>query len=172
MLPGLRSEYERGFRGVLRLWPGAALSPVRAVLAILLLFVGCARDVGGARLEVHPLVVGNQRIRVEVAATPADRRLGLMHRKSMPEDYGMLFIFRAERVRSFWMKNTPLPLSIAFADSGGKIVHIADLEPHSTELVWSGSPAKLALEMNRGWFARRGVFVGDAIQGIPRVVVD
>ena len=62
--------------------------------------------------------------------------------------------------------------AIAFADAGGRIVHIADLEPHSTELVWSGRPAKLALEMNRGWFARRGVFVGDVIQGIPRVPVD
>ncbi len=155
-----------------RLRPGAALSSVRAALAILLLLVGCARDVGGARLEVHPLVVGNRSIRVEVAANPADRRLGLMYRESLPEDHGMLFIFRAEKVRSFWMKNTPLPLSIAFADSGGKIVHIADLEPHSTDPVWSGRPAKLALEMNRGWFARRGVFVGDAIQGIPRVPVD
>ncbi len=145
---------------------------MRAVLAILLLFVGCARDVGGARLEVHPLVVGNRSIRVEDAENPADRRLVLMHRKSLPEDHGMLFIFRVEKVRSFWMKNTPLPLSIAFADSGGKIVHIADLEPHSTDLVWSVRPAKLALEMNRGWFARRGVFVGHAIQGIPRVVVD
>lgn len=145
---------------------------MRAALAILLLLAGCARDVGGARLEVHPLVVGNRSIRVEVAANSADRRLGLMYRESLPEDHGMLFIFRIEKVRSFWMKNTPLPLSIAFADSGGKIVHIADLEPHSTDPVWSVRPAKLALEMNRGWFARRGVFVGDAIQGIPRVVVD
>lgn len=145
---------------------------MRAALAILLLLAGCARDVGGARLEVHPLVVGNRSIRVEVAANSADRRLGLMYRESLPEDHGMLFIFRVEKVRSFWMKNTPLPLSIAFADSGGKIVHIADLEPHSTDPVWSVRPAKLALEMNRGWFARRGVFVGDAIQGIPRVVVD
>ncbi len=155
-----------------RLRSGAALSPVRAALAILLLLAGCARDVEGARLEVHSLVVGNRRIHVEVAANRADRNLGLMYRESLPEDHGMLFIFPVEKLRSFWMKNTPLPLSIAFADSGGKIVHIADLEPHSTEPVWSERPAKLALEMNRGWFARRGVFVGDAIQGIPRVVVD
>ncbi len=155
-----------------RLRPGAALSPVRAAFATLLLLTCCGHDVEGARLEMHPLVVGNQRIRVEVAATGADRRLGLMHRESLPEDHGMLFIFPVEKLRSFWMKNTPLPLSIAFADSGGKIVHIADLEPHSTDPVWSVRPAKLALEMNRGWFARRGVFVGDAIQGIPRVVVD
>jgi uncharacterized membrane protein (UPF0127 family) len=145
---------------------------VRAALAILLLLAGCARDVEGARLEVHSLVVGNRRIHVEVAANRADRNLGLMYRESLPADHGMLFIFPIEKVRSFWMKNTPLPLSIAFADSGGKIVHIADLEPHSTEPVWSERPAKLALEMNRGWFARRGVFVGHAIQSIPRVVVD
>ena len=155
-----------------RLRPGTSLSPVRAALATLLLLTCCGHDVEGARLEMHPLVVGNQHIRVEVAATGADRRLGLMHRQSLPEDHGMLFIFRAEKVRSFWMKNTPLPLSIAFADSGGQDrAHRgprAPLDGSSMER----APAKLALEMNRGWFARRGVFVGDAIQGIPRVVVD
>ncbi len=172
MLPGVRREHEGGFRGVPRLRPGTALSPVRAALVVLLLLSCCGREGGSARLEVHPLVVGNQRIRVEVAATAADRYRGLMHRTSLPEDHGMLFVFPVEKSRAFWMKNTPLPLSIAFADSGGKIVHIADLEPHSTDPVWSVRPAKLALEMNRGWFARRGVFVGDAIQGIPRVAVD
>ncbi len=156
-----------------RLRPGTALSPVRTALAMLLLLLTCCgRDPGGARLEVHPLVVGNQRIRVEVAATAADRHRGLMHRTSLPEDDGMLFMFPVEKMRGFWMKDTPLPLSIAFADAGGQIVHIAELEPHSTDPVWSGRPAKLALEMNRGWFARRGVFVGDVIQGIPRVPVD
>lgn len=135
----------------------------------LLCALGCGREVPGARLDVVPLVVGNHRITAEVAATAPHRQHGLMFRESMPEDHGMLFIFPEEKPLSFWMKNTPLPLSIAFADAGGKIVHIADLVPHETRPVPSRLPALYALEMNRGWFARRGVFVGDTIRRIPRV---
>ena len=144
----------------------------RLALPLCLLLLACGREVPGARLPTFPLVVGNTRITAEVASKPADRRKGLMHRESLPEDHGMLFIFPREEIRSFWMKNTPLPLSIAFADAGGRIVRIADLTPHSLRAVSSGRPAKLALEMNQGWFERRGVFVGDAIRGIPRVAVE
>lgn len=153
---------------------GAALTSVHRALPLLLLLLtlACGRDRAGVQLDVHRIVVGNQRIEVEVAATEAHRRLGLMHRTSLPEDHGMLFIFPTEEVRSFWMKNTLIPLSIAFADAGGRIVHIADMEPHSLESVWSQRPAKLALEMSQGWFARRGVFVGDVIQKIPRLPVE
>ena len=128
---------------------------------------GCGREVPGARLEVVPLVVGNHRITAELAVQREDRNRGLMFRESLPEDHGMLFVFAEEQMLGFWMKNTPLPLSIAYADAGGTIVHIADLEPHEETPVSSRRPARYALEMNRGWFARRGVFVGDAIQGIP-----
>lgn len=134
-------------------------------LAVLLL--ACSGGVPGARLEVQPLVVGNERITAELAWTPEDRRRGLMHRESMPEDHGMLFIFPEEKMLSFWMKNTPLPLSIAFADAGGRIVSIADLEPNSETVVSSRKPASYALEMNRGWFARHGVLTGDSIGRIP-----
>lgn len=148
----------------------------QAVLLLALLSLGgfalrCRGDVDGARLEVHPLVVGNHRITAEVAATPDDRRHGLMYRASLPEDHGMLFIFPEEKVLTFWMKNTPLPLSIAFADAGGKIVRIADLEPNSTQPVASIRPARLALEMSQGWFDRHGVLVGDEIRQVPRVKV-
>lgn len=130
--------------------------------------LACSGGVPGARLETLPLVVGNERVSAEIAWTVEDRRQGLMHRESMPEDHGMLFIFPEERLLSFWMKDTPLPLSIAFADAGGRIVTIADLEPNSEAVVGSRVPASYALEMNRGWFTRHGVFPGDSIAGIPR----
>jgi uncharacterized membrane protein (UPF0127 family) len=126
-------------------------------------------EVPGARLSVGWLVVGNERITAEIAEKPNDRHRGLMFRESMPENHGMLFLFDEEIVRSFWMKNTPLPLSIAYADASGTIVHIADMEPHSERLVSSQRPARYALEMNQGWFRRHGVYAGDAIRGIPRV---
>ena len=133
-----------------------------------LLAGACSGGVRDARLEVVPLVVGNVRVTAEVAYTKDDRREGLMHRESLPDDHGMLFIFPRDQVLSFWMKDTPLPLSIAFADAGGRIVRIADLEPHSLERVSSGRPARYALEMQRGWFQRNGVMEGDRIGAIPR----
>ena len=90
-----------------------------------------------------------------------------MHRESIPENHGMLFIWPDERVRSFWMRNTSIPLSIAFADAGGTIVSIAFLEPFREDGVSSGRPARYALETNWGWFSRNGVRVGDRISGIP-----
>lgn len=125
-------------------------------------------EVPGARLRIEWLVVGNERITAEIAEQDQDRRHGLMYRESMPEDHGMLFLFSNEVVRSFWMKNTLLPLSIAYADSSGRIVHIADMEPQSERLVSSQRPARYALEMNQGWFERHGVFAGDGIRRIPR----
>lgn len=135
-------------------------------------FCACAPDVPGARLPIQALVVGNVRITAELAFTRADRTRGLMQRESLPEDHGMLFIYPTETPLAFWMHDTPLPLSIAFADAGGRIFRIAEMEPYSEELIPSGRPARYALEMNRGWFERRGVFVGDEIRRIPSVPVE
>lgn len=145
----------------------------RRLLAVLwACALACAPDVPGAELPVETLVVGNVRITAEVAATREDRSRGLMYRESLPDDHGMLFIYPEEAPLAFWMRNTSLPLSIAFADGGGRIFRIADMEPHSEEPVPSGRPARYALEMNRGWFGRRGVFVGDVIRRIPVVPVE
>ena len=144
---------------------------------------GTRPSVPGARLPVEWIVVGNHRITVEVAHTRADRTRGLMFREHMPEDHGMLFLFPEEKVRAFWMKNTTLPLSIAYADSSGRIVRIADLEPLNEEGVSSVRPSRYALEMNRGWFARKdtghcpicegkGVFEGDYLADLPRVEIE
>jgi hypothetical protein len=109
---------------------------------------------------------------VELAATPAQRGRGLMFRKELPDERGMLFVFPDERVLEFWMRNTSIPLSIAFADASGQIVRIADLEPFSERPVSSGALARYALEVNRGWFEKRGIQSGDAIRGIPALRVE
>lgn len=148
----------------------------RALAILSLASLGCgnggdASD-GEPSLSVASILVGNQRVAVEVAATPSARRRGLMYRESLPDDRGMLFIFPKEELLSFWMKDTHIPLSIAFAREDGTIVRIADLEPRSERAISSRSPARYALEMNRGWFARHGVLEGDAIRRIPRPEVE
>jgi hypothetical protein len=111
--------------------------------------------------------VGNHQLTVELAATAAHRGRGLMFREKLQGDRGMLFMFPDERVLDFWMRNTSIPLSIAFADASGRIVRVADLEPFSEVPVSSRELARYALEVNRGWFEARGIRSGDAIRGIP-----
>jgi hypothetical protein len=124
--------------------------------------------VPGAQLPVDWLTVGGHRITVELARDPDERSRGLMFRQSLPPDHGMLFLFSSEEVQAFWMRNTVIPLSIAYADASGRIVRIADLEPLDERPVTSIAPARYALEMNRGWFAAHSVVAGDAITGIPK----
>ena len=111
--------------------------------------------------------VAGKSVTVELAVNTKDRAQGLMHRKSMPTDEGMLFIYPDQKPRSFWMKNTLIPLSIAFIDRDGKIVKIADMEPLVTQSTKSIYPAKYALEMNKGWFDTHGIAKGAVVTGIP-----
>ena len=90
-----------------------------------------------------------------------------MHRDSLAPDHGMLFVYEQEEHLSFWMKNTLIPLSIAFIDAAGKIVDIQDMMPLSEESKKSAYPARYALELNQGWFEKHGVRTGDAVQGLP-----
>jgi len=120
----------------------------------------------------HPtatLTVKGQQITAELVANDSDRARGLMERESMAADHGMLFAYPDEKVRGFWMKNTWIPLSIAFADDEGVIVRIADMQPHDLTRTSSLYPAMYALEMNQGWFAEHGVAKGDRIEGIPDI---
>ena len=111
-----------------------------------------------------PLYIGNLEIRVEVARTPGERAKGLMDRKQLGKDDGMLFIFETEATHGFWMKNTLIPLSIAFVDRDGKIVAISDMKPLTLDSHDPPRPVLYALEMNKGWFADHGVKVGDAVR--------
>ncbi len=122
---------------------------------------------GGSDLPTATIQVGDQPLRVEIAATGPARMQGLMHRDHLPDDQGMLFVYPDVAPRSFWMKDTRIPLSIAFADQDGKIVRIAHMEPFDTGHTKSLYPAKYALEVNRGWFEAHGVRKGDTLTGIP-----
>jgi len=136
---------------------------------VLALLVGSCHH---PRFPTATIQVGEHAVRVEVAADVESRARGLMHREHLPADEGMLFIYPEERPRSFWMKDTRIPLSIAFADSTGKIVRISEMRPLSTERTKSLYPARYALEMNQGWFERRSVARGDYISEIPEVEVE
>ena len=116
-----------------------------------------------------PLTIKGKTIKVEVARTEKEKERGLMFREQMGKDEGMLFVYERQDWLSFWMKNTPLPLSIAFIDKDGKIVDIQDMEPFILVTHISAHPATYALEMNRGWFAREGIKVGDLVK-IPSTV--
>ena len=116
-----------------------------------------------------PLTIKGKTTKVEVARTEKEKERGLMFRERMGKDEGMLFVYEREERLSFWMKNTRLPLSIAFIDKGGRIVDIQDMEPFSLETHTSAHPATYALEMNRGWFAGEGIKVGDFVKIPPTV---
>ncbi len=113
------------------------------------------------------LSAGMYRIVAEVVANPATRARGLMHRKSLASNAGMLFIFDDRAIHCMWMKNTLIPLSVAFIDERGTIVNIADMEPHSEASHCAAQPVRYALEMNRGWFAARGIQPGARLGGVP-----
>ena len=100
-------------------------------------------------------------IRAEIADEEAEQKRGLMERTALAEDAGMLFVFPGERPRSFWMRNTLIPLSIAYIDGDGGIVDIQDMQPLDETAHPSAAPAQYALEVNQGFFEERGVRVGD-----------
>ena len=114
------------------------------------------------------LALGGHKLTAEVAYTDADRTLGLMHRRMLPENRGMLFVFPQAAPLSFWMKNTYLPLSIAFIDDTGTIINITDMKPLTTDTHDSAGPARYALEMNRGWFKKRGIKSGAKLEGLDQ----
>jgi len=114
------------------------------------------------------LEIQGHKLTAEVAATEPQRATGLMYRRMLPENRGMLFVFPYAAPQSFWMMNTYVPLSIAFLDEHGTIVNIADMKPLTTDSHNSTKPAKYALEMNLGWFAKRGIKHGVRVEGLKR----
>ena len=111
------------------------------------------------------LTAGEHQIVVHVARSDEERALGLMHRREMAPDEGMLFVCDECAVQSFWMKDTPVALSIAFLKDDGTIVHIEDMEPHSLESHACEHPVRHVLEVPRGWFRERGIGPGTRVQG-------
>ena len=123
--------------------------------------------VHAAELPTATLTIGTHKLTAEVATTPDQRSVGLMNRFSLKPDHGMLFIFEKNEPLAFWMRNTYIPLSIAFIAPDGRIVNIEDMKPQTDESHWSKGPALYALEMKKGWFAERGIGPGAIVKGIP-----
>jgi uncharacterized membrane protein (UPF0127 family) len=119
------------------------------------------------RLETITLQAGMQNIRTEVARTDRQMQIGMMFRREMGTHEGMLFVYDSPAIRCFWMKNTLLPLSIAFIADDGSIVDLADMEPLSERSHCSNKPVRFALEMNQGWFDKRRIGVGFKLKGPP-----
>ena len=119
------------------------------------------------RLETVELTAGMHVIKAELAVTQTQQAVGMMMRTEMGANEGMLFVNSASSPRCFWMRNTLLPLSIAFIADDGTIVNIAEMQPRSDESHCSSKPVRYALEMNKGWFAKRGIQAGSRIRGGP-----
>lgn len=112
------------------------------------------------------LSAGMHQISAQVAQSPVQRQIGLMNRKDMPQHEGMLFIFEEPSQQCFWMKNTLLPLTAAFLADDGTIVNLADMKPQTLDSHCSARPVRYVLEMNQGWFAKKGIMPGMRLSGV------
>jgi len=113
------------------------------------------------------LSAGIHQIDTQVALSPEQRSIGLMFRREMPQHEGMLFVFEQPSTQCFWMKNTLLPLTAAFVADDGTIVNLEDMKPQTTDSHCSAKPVRFVLEMNQGWFAKKGIKAGAKLAGPP-----
>ncbi len=145
----------------------------RLLLCVVLSASGALHAQEGPQLNLQrvKLSAGMHQIDAQVALTPQQRAVGLMHRKEMPTHEGMLFVFEQPGVQCFWMKNTLLPLTAAFIADDGTIVNLADMKPQTTDSHCSAKPVRYVLEMNQGWFqgwfAKRNIQAGAQLRGQP-----
>ena len=136
----------------------------------LLLFAVCqvtAQERPQLTLPHARLQAGMYQIDAQLAATPTQREVGLMHRSEMPQHEGMLFVFDEPAEQCFWMKNTVLPLTAAFIADDGTIVNLVDMKPQTTDSHCSAKPVRFVLEMNQGWFHKKAIKAGDKLSGKP-----
>ena len=139
---------------------------MRAAPFLLITLLAC--PLAQAQMPRLELNAGLHRIDAEVAADQQNRMQGLMNRRSMATNQGMLFVFTQADRHCMWMRNTLLPLSVAFLDERGQILNIEDMKPQTENNHCAASPARFALEMNQGWFASKGIKVGQRIGGVEK----
>lgn len=121
-----------------------------------------------ASLPTIELKIGKEIIKAEVASTPASQELGLMYRKTLADNAGMLFIFNQKAGHCFWMRNTLIPLSIAFIDDDGKIVNIDEMKPQTEDNHCPTKVVRYVLEMNTLWFEKKQIGAGKVVEGLPK----
>lgn len=142
------------------------------LLAVAGLFIGCDR--GGSthaygELPTTTLTVGQTTLTLEIADEPEELSKGLMYRTHMPPDHGMIFVFPDEAYRSFWMKNTNIPLDIIFVNDAGEVVSVHQMQPHDLNQTISKGEARFAIELNQGRAEALGIKAGDKLE-LPDVV--
>ena len=137
------------------------------VLVLALPAMAWSQDTPQLHLPRITLSAGMHLINAQLATTPEQRSIGLMFRKEMPTSEGMLFVFEQPSSQCFWMKNTLLPLTAAFVADDGTIVNLADMKPQTLQSHCSAKPVRYVLEMNQGWFAKRGIKAGSKLGGRP-----
>jgi len=137
----------------------------RLLLCMAFCFVAASAS---AEMPLIELKAGKQTLTAEVASTDPDRMQGLMHRRMLPENRGMLFVFPSVAYHGMWMKNTFIPLSVAFIDDKGVIINIEDMQPQTQDAHCTKKPARYALEMNQGWFKQKNLKPGTKVGGLPK----
>lgn len=142
---------------------------VIGLIALTAAFVNISHAQNTPQMDLQriKLSAGMHLIDTQVAASPEQRATGLMFRKSMPTSEGMLFVFEQASVQCFWMKNTLLPLTAAFVADDGTIVNLVDMKPQSLDSHCSTQPVRYVLEMNQGWFGKKGIKAGSKLSGRP-----
>jgi uncharacterized membrane protein (UPF0127 family) len=136
----------------------------RVLVIILLLWIGVHAN---AQQRTGVITVRFFQITVEIADTPASRTQGLMGRRALPINHGMLFVFERPERQCFWMKNTLIPLSVAFVADDGTLVNLDEMKAQTLNAHCSEKPVRYVLEMNTGWFAKKGLKAGNRLQGQP-----
>jgi len=139
-----------------------------SVLASCLLFLASLPLLADVTFKTSQVKVAGHPLKVELAIEEPQRLQGLMYRKALGKEDGMLFIFDEPGYHSIWMKNTLIPLSVAFVDKDGVILNIADMEPQTLDSHMAAGPAVYAIETNRGWYADKKVKAGDKVTGLPK----
>lgn len=142
---------------------------VNYLIPLVLVLAGpvLAQDSPQLNLPRVQITAGIYQIDAQVAQAPEQRTTGLMFRREMPQQEGMLFVFEQPSGLCFWMKNTVLPLTAAFVADDGTIVNLADMKPQTTDTHCAMKPVRYVLEMNQGWFTKRGIKAGSKLGGVP-----
>jgi uncharacterized protein len=163
-MPASRGHFQ--LRATMPSMMNTALSTLAALVLAAAAVPVCAQE-PQTNLPRVTLSAGMHQIDAQVAQTIEQRTTGLMHRKDMPQHEGMLFVFDRPTIQCFWMKDTLLPLSAAFIADDGTVVNLADMKPLALDSHCSDKPVRFVLEMNQGWFAKKGVKLGTRLAGDP-----
>jgi uncharacterized membrane protein (UPF0127 family) len=141
---------------------------MRVLAATVICLAAGLANAAETALRTVQLRIANHPLKVEVVQREADRQKGLMFREKLGKNDGMLFNFDEPAYHSMWMKNTLIPLSVAFVDASGTILNILDMQPHNLDSHMSAGPSIYAIETNQGWFAEKGIKAGDKVAGLPK----